>query len=400
MRKPSGQGLGGILLALLFLAAVFPPLMGFFTDLHAHVSLTEKRELAPFPGIPASPGALRAFPGAFEKYFGDRFGLRQPMISLHNWIEITFFKPDSSTRVVKGRDGWYYLHQSIGYCTRQKPLDQAQLAQWAETLAARRDFLAARGVTYLFVVAPSKPGIYPEHLPPDVRPAEENALDQLSAYIAGLPGRVPPPRAPFPPPPPPDIPFLDLRPELRQAARQAQVYETTDTHWNDRGALVAALRIADALRERGVFLPPPPPFRETVQERNGGDLAQMLGLQYVLRGTAPLVEPVIPGAVKRIVPDYMSRAWSYYPPTVWEKRGLPGHLVMIGDSFTMSTACSSFLAEFFGRSVAVHRDLLPPDAEGLERIVQAEHPDVVVEEIVERNLVQPVSATQGLLARR
>ena len=79
-----------------------------------------------------------------------------------------------------------------------------------------------------------------------------------------------------------------MRPWLFEAKARERIYQQTDTHWNDRGALVAYQRIIEAVRARVPSTPPPwtrDDFEPVERDIEALDLAAMMGLKRVLRET-------------------------------------------------------------------------------------------------------------------
>src|SRR6185503_14649626 len=69
------------------------------------------------------------------------------------------------------------------------------------------------------------------------------------------------------------------------ARTRERVYQETDTHWNDRGALVAYQRIIGAVRSRVPRTPAAwmrEDFEPVERIERGMDLARMMGLTRVL----------------------------------------------------------------------------------------------------------------------
>ena len=64
------------------------------------------------------------------------------------------------------------------------PFAAKDLDAWTRVLEERRDWLAARGIAYLFVVAPNANTIYPEYMPDRIRKASfRSRLDQLIDHL-------------------------------------------------------------------------------------------------------------------------------------------------------------------------------------------------------------------------
>ena len=344
----------------------------------------ERRPLAPAPAWPADVDALARLPAQTEAWFNDHFGLRTALVRAHRRLAVQWLGAppaeraeggladaalgNLSRKVLVGRDGWLFLsgRGRLESWRRVRAFTPEDLDGLARLLAARRDWCAARGIAYVFVVAPDKHSVYPEHMPASLVPLRpESQLDQLVRHLDGTA----------------DGPLLDLRPALRAAKALGAVYPRTDTHWSDLGAWAATDAILARLRPRFPALAPPPlaSYERREQDGPGGDLAGLLGLADVLR------EPTV-----RLVPARPRRAVvverhpeSACPEAVWRVTevadpALPTALVF-HDSFAF--ALTRFLAEHFRRAAwHLYRPFDPA-------LVERERPDVVIDELAERSLV-------------
>jgi hypothetical protein len=356
-------------LAALFLAVLFVPLGGLVLHWSDTVASDENRTLAALPGWPETLEQARGFPGAVDRFVGDRFGLRAEMSALFNLLQLRLLAPKPSRWVVSGADDWLFLGQSLEYGRKAAPLDAASLDAWAALLEAKARWLARRGVRYVFAVAPNKASVHPGEVPPELAPAAVTALDQLQARMAGVAGS----------------PLVDLKAALLAGAGNERLYHKTDTHWNDAGAVLAA---AAVLGRAGVPAPGLDEFRRTRVSGLGFGLARMLGLQYVLPEDYEELTPVAESATETLAPRWLGRDWKQYPARLFAAPGRPGRVALVGDSFVMGTSFARRVAERFGAGVAVHRELLRPDSPAeLETLLDAARPDVLVEELVERNLL-------------
>jgi alginate O-acetyltransferase complex protein AlgJ len=127
------------------------------------------------------------------------------------------------------------------------------------------------------------------------------------------------------------VPAVDLRPGLRSAHRSHEVYFTTDTHWNEYGALVAFDTVMMALG-RPQWSVPLSGVRVMRSDRIlSGDLADLLGLQGELTETPPvpvLMPPPVP------VARDISLGGDPQHPSYLAETGRAGPTVaVIGDSF-------------------------------------------------------------------
>src|SRR5262245_58909489 len=104
-------------------------------------------------------------------------------------------------------------------------------------LESQRDFLARRGIEYVFAIGPNKESIYPEQVPPRYNRVGPTRMDQLVAHLEAHS----------------DFRILDLRPALRRARADdrpdVHLYFELGTHWNGRGARAAAREMQRRLGE-------------------------------------------------------------------------------------------------------------------------------------------------------
>ncbi len=355
------------LLVCLFVGAISLPLVVQMSGAAGNPVQGENRPLASFPAVDRHAASLRTFPAAFEAYHNDRFGLRPQLIRWNNrvkgWLGVS-----GVPRVLFGKEGWMFLNRDddvIEQFRGLRPFRPAELAHWRQALTERRDWLARHGIPYVVVVAPDKHTIYPEYLPDALtRASTVTPLDQLLRYLRQTS----------------DLDLVDLRPALRTAKAEVRLYHRTDTHWNDAGAFVAYRQILNVLRER-YRLPVRPRDADAfvlVEEPGpGGDLAGMLALADVYREQRLELRPLVARRARKVNGEIAAGR----RPTVVMETGDANLLraVMFRDSF--ADALIPFLSEHFARITYVWQ----PDLD--VRVIESEHPDVVIHEIVERLLI-------------
>jgi hypothetical protein len=344
--------------------------------------LAENRARATCPELKLQRDVLAAFPARFEAYFNDSFGLRDQLIRGNNLVRVSLLGISTSSQVMIGRRGWlYYLASgAIDDLRGTHPLSQEELARWAEALEERRDWLERRGIRYLVMFAPNKHTIYPEYMPVSFRRvSRETRYDQLYRYLREHTR----------------LELLDLREPLLKAKSEARLFYRRDTHWNDHGAFIAYQAIATALGRWYPRMDPSPlsSFRPVGMVRKNPDLSLLLGLGEELPDRDYTLEPRFtrqareadpgPGLSRREIPDKWPVAMECDDP------GLP-RAVFFRDSF--SIALIPLLSEHFSRSLYLWHCGF--DAE----IVEREHPQIVIEEAVERTLWSPPPTT--MIARK
>ena len=244
--RPRGSWADWILIAVFLLLLWAPMADKIFHLDHSRVP-GENRLPARRPQLrELRSGQVQQFLAAGEAYFNDHFGFRKKLIRwFQNW-KLGFYHDRSVYKVVTGPNHWLFIgeEQMVEHYLGLEKFSPQKLQGWQTLLEKRRDWLAARGIKYLFVIPPDKQTIYPEELPAWLRnaaPAErETKLDQLLKYMQAHS----------------TVQILDLRPVLLAAKQTAPTYLQTDTHWNLFGCFVACQEVIKTLSPQFPDLPP------------------------------------------------------------------------------------------------------------------------------------------------
>jgi alginate O-acetyltransferase complex protein AlgJ len=358
------------LLAAVFLTLILMPLADSALGLDHARSLNEKRLPAKFPKFATGGSGLRAFLAGLEAYYADHFGFRKRLLRWEQRWKAALFHESTVSDVMIGRDGWLFIanFNMIDNWRGARPLTAKELKNWQILVEKRRDWLARRGIKYLFVIAPNKETIYPEFLPEWMtRVSSTTRLDQFMAYMKEHS----------------TVEVLDLRPVLIEAKKRARIYLVTDTHWNYYGGFIAYQAIMQALRHQLPGLDEPLPlaaFEIRYSQKYVGDLATALGQEksmpekdFVLLAPRPPLQPVKCCEDTNI----LNKKWTIGAYPVYSENAHQKYKALFfRDSF------SDYLKVFFGRHFkrVVYIWLCIWDTSVIER----EQPDVVVDQIVER----------------
>ena len=142
--------------------------------------------------------------------------LRNGMVSAHTAL-YALAGQSTSDQVVLGKDGYLYLAETLPATVGAEKTSDEEIERIAGYLKELSDEMASRGSRLIFLCAPNKATILPEHLPWNALPAGgESALDRLQRRLEEL-----------------GVAYIDAKAILSES----KAYFRTDTHWNDEGAL-------------------------------------------------------------------------------------------------------------------------------------------------------------------
>lgn len=352
-----------------FVALLLLPALDQWLGLSSHFKSTEKRILKPLPTFEFPH--LRTFIYQFDQYYKENFGWRNALFYQYSHWKYTIVGASPlPEKVVIGKNGWFYPGNSVNNVVDQHrgllPISEDTLQSVANRLTRYQQLLAKQGTRLYVMIAPDSYTIYPENLPDHLRSAAHSFnFDQIKRYMATHT----------------TIPLVDVRDALRKAKPKYQVYCQTDSHWNDYGSLIATLTLADRIRQDFPEVPMArlSDYRVRTQKGEGGDLVTMLALNRKCQDSVSYKIVPSPHLVTKQT-ESIPNAEIGIPSQrfVGSASSLP-KLLLIGDSF--SYTMNQFIPGYFRESYLVRSNRLNME------LVQAEQPDVVVVEIVERNIL-------------
>ena len=348
----------------------------------------ERRELAPRPKLDIT------FPEGLCLYLRDHFGFREWLVTLNSLIRVKGLHTSYSPNVAIGSQGFLFFtgEDALENYLGRKPMAEVEVNRWVELLERRSAWLAARGIPMVVTIAPNKETVYPEMMPSwAVRGKGPSRMDRLFEALRSRS----------------KVAVVDLRPALTGCKSQHRTYHKTDTHWSDWGGFCAYRELLLAIRKAS----PVKYQRLTASSGRGSEGSWALGGRVALSsslvplsdadlrmghlnlnldlnrmsGFSSLTEPVETFAPPGALPV------STGPRDLLSTNApLPDapRLLLLRDSF--GTTLVPFLSVHFSRVYAPNTWTLDPG------VIVAEHPDVVLVEIVERRLTAPAPVDSGL----
>jgi hypothetical protein len=366
--------LTNITIVSIFVAVVFLPIFAHMLPLNGLQPLEEKRRLASLSSAHVTLKRLAHFPREFEAYYNDHFTFRSSLIRFYNKFKLMVFDESPREDVILGDDGWMFWAGDLVLedVFALDPFTQEELELLREIIEGKRDWLAERKATYVFLVTPNKHTLYREFMPEDYRRLSgPSRFDQLIAYLKEHS----------------DIDLIDLREPLQKLNNQYTLYYRTDTHWNKVGGFFAYRHIIHELNQRLPNWNAVPrdisEYTITTTTDKGGDIAKVLALEDSHKEKYYHFQPHFESCLVRAdAPEYLGREWQHRAPVIYNCEGASGKMVIFHDSYI--GGLEPFLPEHFKRSVFLW--MYHHDFNTLKQVVEAEHPDLVIEQIQERLL--------------
>ncbi len=332
---------------------------------------SEKRVLAGFPEFPATLNMLQTFSGDFETYYNDHFGFREELIVRYNKLLEEWFFVSGNKLVLQGQDKWLFFtgDNSLDDFRGQCRLSVEAMQAWHKQQQERVKWLASRGVAYLSFSPPNKQSIYSEFLPANYgQVKKETKMEQLHTFLLQNPLEI----------------YVNVHEILRSSKRQRQLYYRTDTHWNKYGAYIAFQELMGRITQ---LFPQGDYKLDFAFHRNprlapGGDLAAMLMLDRKMAERSPVPYYWESCSEGLAGDEFLIKAGvTGYKNVVYKKCAKASvKAIVFCDSFIGNL--EPFLSENFSEVIYLRGNY---SKKVVEQLLDSIQPDIVIEELVERN---------------
>ncbi len=291
-------------------------------------------EPVPFPSFMRSWKGIIDYPTRLQAWFETHFGLRAGLIRGHSLFCHFVLGMSPNPKVVYGQEGWMYYngdpanrdYSPLQAYRAEPPLSPRQREHIRWLIQDQAEWLEARGISYLFVLVPSKAVLRPDFLPASVvRGNHEPDALLFARHMAQRP----------------ELPFLDLAGPLLDAQQGHKIFSRTESHWTDYGAFTGTRAIIERINLPGTRIKSLEDYQTVERMRDNGDLLRMTDLTGVIREPVTFLIPRFsPRSAARAVgdhelPDIIAGTGDSSQPTA----------VVFRDSFT--TPMIPFLSESF-----------------------------------------------------
>jgi alginate O-acetyltransferase complex protein AlgJ len=260
------------------------------------------------------------------------------LIRLDNIARIVVMNSSTSNIVVIGKDNWLFtdVNESMADYRGLNRLSDSQLSYVLEIAKSERDYLKAKGIPLILVVAPNKENIYPEYLPDNIKKGGESQLDQVLTYFKENS----------------DIKIIDLRPVLIKGKETKQVYRKHDSHWNSYGSYIAYREIIGAT---GLTAHTLEDYNEVVQDGDiTGDLSRLLKMEDMYPESEVIMRYELKDVPSETLPSALIFHDSFYTSTNLQALMKPHFEKITEVRYGQLTLFSSELVERVKPSVVIY----------------------------------------------
>jgi alginate O-acetyltransferase complex protein AlgJ len=340
----------------------------------------EKRNPAEKPLWKWGKGEIKDYFPKLESFINDNFALRSTLVRLKSMIGIKVGLIGASEKVIVGKNGFLFLgnpfDQVIDQVTGKKKFTKKQLSEWQNFFQKKKEYLDKQNIPMYIAIAPNKHSIYPEYLPESIKPSSNNQFQQIIDSNFGFN-------------------IINLKDALLREKKSwgNLLYHKTDTHWNVIGSYLGyremIKQFLPKFRDLNILDINPSDF-SSVPSKQGGDLA------YILNVAGTVDDPVISFKTsdkwsKKLIKlnfagdtlpvDYLQYIGAFEQCVIINP-DKPYTLLLLKDSF--SSWMVPYLNQTFGKVVYCH--YAQNEAIELTQLIEKYKPDVVMYEIVERNI--------------
>lgn len=172
----------------------------------------------------------KMYPQQLGDYFSTHYAFRPEIISADATVQSGVFGVSNLESVVVGKDGWLFYSSTLDNYLGKNLLSDRAINNIVNNLEITQRYLESDDKTFVFTVAPNKNTLYPEYMPYYYSQKESEDSDLLN-FTKAIENR--------------SVNYCDLLTPLSQT--DEVVYLKQDSHWNNKGALIAYDTILDYL---------------------------------------------------------------------------------------------------------------------------------------------------------
>lgn len=220
---------GKLIYCILFFAICLCPFLGMLVT--KQETSSENRQLSEFPSPKTEEGKINVeWLSQAGDYFQEHFAFRNELVTGNALLHGRLLETSTADGVIQGKNGWLYYKDSLDDYLGQDLLSDRSLFNIAHMLSMTQQALEEKGVNFLFTIAPNKNSLYGDNMPyyDKLKVSDQTNRENLEGWLKTE-----------------KVAYADLYQALME--EDEVLYHARDSHWNNKGAVLAADVLMDAL---------------------------------------------------------------------------------------------------------------------------------------------------------
>lgn len=220
---------GKLIYCILFFTICLCPSLGMLVT--KQETSSENRQLSEFPSPKTEEGKINVeWLSQAGDYFQEHFAFRNELVTGNALLHGRLLETSTADSVIQGKNGWLYYKDSLDDYLGQDLLSDRSLFNIAHMLSMTQQALEEKGVNFLFTIAPNKNSLYGDNMPyyDKLKVSGQTNRENLEDWLKTE-----------------KVAYADLYQALME--EDEVLYHARDSHWNNKGAALAADVLMDAL---------------------------------------------------------------------------------------------------------------------------------------------------------
>lgn len=220
---------GKLIYCILFFAICLCPSLGMLVT--KQETSSENRQLSEFPSPKTEEGKINVeWLSQAGDYFQEHFAFRNELVTGNALLHGRLLETSTADGVIQGKNGWLYYKDSLDDYLGQDLLSDRSLFNIAHMLSMTQRALEEKGVNFLFTIAPNKNSLYGDNMPyyDKLKVSGQTNRENLEDWLKTE-----------------KVAYADLYQALME--EDEVLYHARDSHWNNKGAALAADVLMDVL---------------------------------------------------------------------------------------------------------------------------------------------------------
>lgn len=220
---------GKLIYCILFFAICLCPSLGMLVT--KQETSSENRQLSEFPSPKTEEGKINVeWLSQAGDYFQEHFAFRNELVTGNALLHGRLLETSTADGVIQGKNGWLYYKDSLDDYLGQDLLSDRSLFNIAHMLSMTQQALEEKGVNFLFTIAPNKNSLYGDNMPyyDKLKVSGQTNRENLEDWLKTE-----------------KVAYADLYQALME--EDEVLYHARDSHWNNKGAALAADVLMDVL---------------------------------------------------------------------------------------------------------------------------------------------------------